>query len=722
MSAKPTPTLAQLTEKITLELVFAEPGKDDGLLPVNSLLGELEEHCAATPPPTEVLAALALARKAVDSALESGGFTPLILEQLAAWTAWMQQALPAVERAQALPPLPDCLTASGTAAAATAAPAATHAEAACEEVLHLDLARDAEMLREFLNESEEHLHNIEQGVLTLEQNPKDADTLHSIFRAFHTFKGGSGFLNLVPIHCLAHELESLLDLARQGRLEINGDVINLILAGADTLKRFVSEIQLQLGGRKPTEPIRVPIHGLIERVREIVTGRAKGETESGRDGEAAIQRLTDSPISRLTDSPSQPAEGASRRSAARAASGFVKVDTVKLDGLVDLVGELVIAQSLVTQDTDVRSLPSPQLSRHLAQLGRITAELQKTATSLRMVPIKSTFEKMTRLVRDLALKAGKQVELQFTGEETELDRNLIEELDDPLVHMIRNAVDHGIEKPEARVAKGKSPRGVVQLRAFHQGGNILIEIKDDGAGLNKERILAKARQQGLVAEGETLSESEIFRFIFAPGFSTAEKITEISGRGVGMDVVRRNIANLRGKIEIASVPDQGSTFTIYLPLTLAIIDGLLVGVGDQRFILPTLSVRESFRPAREMISTVHQRGEMVNVRGRLCPLLRLHRHFDIRPLSEDPTQAIVIVLESNHELRCLMVDQLLGKQEVVIKSLGETFKGSRALAGAAILGDGRVGLILDVNNLILLGGEAYNRAAAPAAHAAGAVN
>ncbi len=708
MSAKLATTLAQLAEKIALELVFAEPGKDGGLLPVNSLLGEIEEHSAASPPPAEVLAATALARKAVDTALETGGFTPLILEQLAAWTGWIQQALSAVERAQALPPLPDCLSATGVAVAAAGASAAAQAEAACEEVLHLDLARDSEMLREFLNESEEHLHNIEQGILILEQNPKDADTLHSIFRAFHTFKGGSGFLNLVPIHCLAHELESLLDLARQGRLEINGDVINLILAGADTLKRFVSEIQVQLSGLKPPEPIQVPIHGLIERVREVVTGRASSAATPAAQAAPEAAEPTASAT----------AGDAARRSAARAAVGFVKVDTQKLDGLVDLVGELVIAQSLVTQDTDVRSLQSPQLRRHLAQLGRITAELQKTATSLRMVPIKSTFEKMTRLVRDLSLKAGKQVDLQFTGEETELDRNLIEELDDPLVHMIRNAVDHGIEKPEARVAKGKPPRGVVRLRAFHQGGNILIEIKDDGAGLNKDRILAKARQQGLVAEGDNLSESEIFRFIFAPGFSTAEKVTEISGRGVGMDVVRRNIANLRGKIEIASIPDQGSTFTIYLPLTLAIIDGLLVGVGDQRFILPTLSVRESFRPTRAMISTVHQRGEMVNVRGRLCPLLRLHRHFDIPPLSEDPAQAIVIVLESNHELRCLMVDQLLGKQEVVIKSLGETFKGSRALAGAAILGDGRVGLILDVNNLIHLDGEAYGGAAAAAQHEA----
>jgi two-component system chemotaxis sensor kinase CheA len=696
VSAKPPPTLAQLAEKIALELVFAQPGQDGGLLPVNSLLGEMEEHSIDAPPPTGILTSLALARKAVDAALETGGFTPLILEQLTTWSSWLPKALAAIERGQSLPELPPALSQTDAGMTAADAPAGTgHAQAACEEVLRLDLTRDAEMLREFLNESEEHLHNIEQGLLTLEQNPKDADTLHAIFRAFHTFKGGSGFLNLVPVHCLAHELESLLDLARQGRLEINEEVINLILNGADTLQHFVSEIQLQLNGLKPGEPIQVPIHGLIERVRATVAGRS------------ATTAASAAPTAAITTAASEPATDTSpsetTRRSARAALGFVKVDTQKLDGLVDLVGELVIAQSLVTQDTDVRTLQSPQLMRHLAQLGRITAELQRTATSLRMVPIKGTFEKMTRLVRDLSQKAGKQVDLQFSGEETELDRNLIEELDDPLVHMIRNAVDHGIEKADVRTAKGKAPRGVVQLRAFHQGGNILIEIKDDGAGLNPERILAKARQQGLVADGETLSESEIFRFIFAPGFSTAEKVTEISGRGVGMDVVRRNIASLRGKIEIASTPDQGSTFTLYLPLTLAIIDGLLVGVGDQRFILPTLSVRESFRPTTEMISTVHQRGEMVNVRGRLFPLLRLHQYFDIQPQNLDPTQAIVIVLESNHENRCLLVDQLLGKQEVVIKSLGDTFKQSHALAGAAILGDGRVGLILDVNNLIHLG-------------------
>jgi two-component system chemotaxis sensor kinase CheA len=367
---------------------------------------------------------------------------------------------------------------------------------------------------------------------------------------------------------------------------------------------------------------------------------------------------------------------------------------------VDLVGELVIAQSLVAHDPDLQTSQTPQLARHLTQLGRLTAELQRTAMSLRMVRIQATFEKMKRLVRDLSIKAGKQVELVFSGEETELDRNLIEKLEDPLVHMMRNAVDHGVESPEKRIAANKSPNGTIQLRAFHRGGNIVIEIKDDGSGISRDRILAKARKQGLLREDESPSDQEVFALIFAPGFSTAEKVTEISGRGVGLDVVRRNISSLRGKIEIASTPGLGATFTISLPLTLAIIDGLIVGVGDQRFILPTLAVRESFRPTAAMISTVQRRGELVNVRNRQCPMLRLHRYLGIEPASEDPTQSIVVVLESDQESRCLLVDQLLGKQEVVIKSLGESFKPCHAIAGAAILGDGRVGLILDVNDLL----------------------
>jgi two-component system chemotaxis sensor kinase CheA len=302
----------------------------------------------------------------------------------------------------------------------------------------------------------------------------------------------------------------------------------------------------------------------------------------------------------------------------------------------------------------------------------------------------------------LSAKLSKQVELALEGEDTELDRTIVEEISDPLIHMIRNSVDHGIEKPEVRLKSGKPAKGTVILKAFHRGGNIVIEIKDDGAGLNRERILAKAVEQGLVNQDEQLSESQIFSLILRPGFSTAEKVTDVSGRGVGMDVVRRNIEKLRGKIEIQSVEGEGSKFSIYLPLTLAIIDGLLVGVGEHRYIFPTLSVCESFQTTSDMIKTVQGRGEVVSVRGQLRPLLRLNDHLGIESASSETANSVIVMLESGHETRCVLVDQLLGKQEVVIKSLGEVFRGNRCMAGAAILGDGRIGIILDPQALVHL--------------------
>ena len=378
----------------------------------------------------------------------------------------------------------------------------------------------------------------------------------------------------------------------------------------------------------------------------------------------------------------------------------MRVDTVKLDSLIDLVGELVIAQSMVVQNSAVNALADSQLSRTLGQLRGITSDLQRTAMSLRMVPIRGTFQKMSRLVRDLAIQQDKDIRLVLNGEDTELDRTLVEELNDPLIHMIRNSADHGIESAAARTAAGKPAHGTITLRAFHQGGFIVIEIADDGRGLAPERIRAKAIERGLIRSEDTLDEESIFELIFAPGFSTAEQITDLSGRGVGMDVVRRNIEKMRGKIEIHSEVGRGTTFRISMPLTLAIIEGLLVGVGEQRYIVPTLAVRESFRPLPGMVSTVQGRGEVVSVRGRLTPMLRLGAHLHTEARAQDPTQGIVVVVESGQDCRCLFVDELIGKQEVVIKSLGDMFRGQSEFAGAAILGDGRVGLILDVNSLV----------------------
>jgi two-component system chemotaxis sensor kinase CheA len=491
----------------------------------------------------------------------------------------------------------------------------------------------------------------------------------------------------MPVNRLSHELESLLDSARSGRLLLNPKIIDIILAGKDILKDFIDELQLQIDQHKPVEPIHVPGNDLTLRVRYILANPQSIEdpvsSEVGASAEAASASRS---------------EGGDAKK--KSTSQMMKVDTRKFDSLVELVGELVIAQTQVSQHPDLVNLRSQQLSRNLQQLSQIALELQKIAMSLRMVAIKATFQKMNRLVRDLTASIQKQVELVISGEETEMDRTIVEELGDPLMHMIRNSVDHGVEMPDDRIAKGKPAKGTVRLSAYHQGGNMVIEIADDGAGLNKQRILAKAIERGIVAPDAELEDRQIFDLIFAPGFSTAEKITDISGRGVGMDVVKQNIAKLRGKIEIDSTPGEGTTFRIFLPLTLAIIDGLIARVGDQRYIFPTLSVCESFRPTAEMISTVYGKGEVVKVRGKLRPMLRLHEYFDIVPRTTDPTAALIIVVESANQQRCILVDELIGKQEVVIKSLDERFKQNKALAGAAILGDGKVGLILDPRTLV----------------------
>ena len=716
-------SFSQWTGKMALELVFAEDGKDAGLLPINSLLSEIEALAAATPPPPVIQTAIQFARQWIDKMFGGTGlFDAATLKSFGEWSQWMENAWSALGGGRPLAPVPVEWSAAAAALSdlATCEPTAAVAVGA-EESLLINLESDAELLREFVNESYEHLQNVEQGVLVLEDDPTDAHTLDATFRAFHTFKGGSGFLNLIPIKNLAHELESMLDQARRHKLAIDFEVINIILTGGDTLKQFVVEIEQQLNGAKPVGPIIVPAQTLHTRIRAVLEGRPAPAAAAPVVSTPTVVAPLIAPVAAVAElemfsslaaaDSTKPAVVTRPKSGVSTGGASVKVDTQKLDGLVDLVGEMVIAQSLIAQDADLNTLQSQQLTSNLAQLSRITKELQRIAMSMRMVPIRPTFQKMNRLIRDTAAKMGKRVELVMEGEDTELDRTIVEEISDPLIHMIRNSIDHGIEKPDVRVARGKPASGTVWLRAFHQGGNIVIEIKDDGAGLNQEKLVAKAIEKGRITPSQQLSEKEIFGLIFAAGFSTAEKVTDISGRGVGMDVVRRNIEKLRGKIDIASTLGQGSTFSVYFPLTLAIIDGLIVSVGDERYIIPTLSVCESFRPTADMISTVHERGEMVNVRGRLSPLLRLYEHFDLTPKSTDPTQGIVIVVESGQEKRCLLVDQLLGKQEVVIKNLGETFKRNRAFAGAAILGDGRVGLILDPQAIVQLKYEPLSKAA-----------
>jgi two-component system chemotaxis sensor kinase CheA len=704
-------------EQLACELVLAEPGTDNGLLPVRELFSNISEHSPKDGPYSGLHTAAAHATALVEAVMDRDGlWRAADLRSLEDLLQTVKQArkdpafIPEFRVSKTVPAQPEV-------APATPAAAAPEVEVLPEEDPLVVNLEDADLIKEFLTEAREHLTTIEQGILVLEETPDDHDTLNNIFRSFHTFKGTSGFLNLVPINRLSHELETLLDLARQKKLKITRTIIDLILEGGDNLKEQVNIVGEIASGNRAAEPVTVCVQPLIKRLKHAIEHPDEEPPAAPVQQEAAkIPATVASPTlpdasknSAVAASPSTApapaATAAQPKKATRAPAlqegGVVKVDTHKLDSLVDLVGEMVIAQSQVMEDPELKRASSQRLSGNLAQLGRIVNELQRTAMSLRMVPIRGTFQKMGRLVRDLAQRVGKRVELKTEGEDTELDRNITEELADPLMHMIRNSVDHGIESPDKRTAAGKSPVGTVVLRAYHQGGSIVIEIQDDGAGLPKDRIFAKAVEKGIIPEDSQLSDQEIYQLIFAPGFSTAEQVTDISGRGVGMDVVRRNIEKLRGKIEIETERGQGTTFKIFLPLTLAIIDGLVLAVGDQRFIIPTLSVRESFRPTQDAITTVQESGEVINVRGSLVPVLRLYRHLGLQPKSENPLECIALVVESAHARRCILVDDLVGKQEVVIKSLGERVR-HKALAGAAILGDGTVGLILEPHHLATL--------------------
>ena len=431
------------------------------------------------------------------------------------------------------------------------------------------------------------------------------------------------------------------------------------------------------------------------------------DRESSRESDASpAEPTTGKPPTAFAGtgcSAGQAGQGKPSGRAQRRTDPTVKVNMARMDSLVDMVGELVIAQQMVIQDPTVESITEQRFQRNITHVGKIIRDLQEVAMSLRMVTLKGTFQKMARLVRDVAAKAGKTIKLHIEGEETELDRTVVDEIADPLVHMIRNACDHGIETADKRRAAGKSEAGNLTLRAYHQGGSIVIEIEDDGQGLNREVILKKAVERGLYSPDRDLSDisnTEVYNLIFLPGFSTAEKVTDISGRGVGMDVVRRNIEALRGKTEIRSTWGKGSTFVLRLPLTMAIIDGMIVRVGSQRYVIPTLSIEQSFQPRRDQINSVMGRGEVVSVRGSLLPIFRLNRIFNLNEGIDDPTESLLIVLESNDSRCCLLVDEIIGQQQVVIKTLGQGLGRARGVSGGAILGDGRVALILDVDGLI----------------------
>jgi len=591
-----------------------------------------------------------------------------------------------------------------------------------EPIEKLANVQDESLLRDFITEGLEYIDEIEVNILNLEQSPEDKDYINTIFRPFHPIKGVASFLNLEKIRTLAHNLENLLDKARNGNIMVTPPLIDVILDGADALKTMIGQLRDQLENR-PITPMKVDLVDLVDRVEKIDKGleiegkvkklgdilvdegaisRAELEKTLSEPGKAPEKKVGEVLIEEGKVTPKQVSQALRKQTEQVTDMSTIRVDIRKLDDMIDMVGELVITQSMVQQGLTNTMGSDRNLMRDIAQLFRITSGLQRVSTGLRMVPIKQTFQRMSRLVRDLAKNSGKVVAVELVGEDTEIDRNMVDEIYNPLVHMIRNSVDHGLEPPDERIRVGKSEKGLIQLKAYHGGGSVVIEITDDGRGLNKEKIIAKAIKNGSIQSADGLSDQDIFKLVFLPGLSTAEKVTDVSGRGVGMDVVKQAIEKLRGKAEIESTFGKGTTFVTRFPLTMAIIDGMIVKVGTERYILPTTAIRQTLRPAKESITTVVGRGEAINVMGQLLPLVRLYELFHIQPEQVNPWESIVVVVEGEDRSKCLLVDKILGKAEVVIKSLGDSLKSIKGVSGGAILGDGNIGLILDTEGLFEL--------------------
>jgi len=546
---------------------------------------------------------------------------------------------------------------------------------------------DPELFKDFLIETQELLEGLEEHLVELEAKPDDPELLNEIFRAFHTIKGTSGFLGFSRTSELTHRAEEVLDRLRKGQMSVNQDVMDALLAVLDIMKGLLEDI-------KESQAEKTDIGPAMAMLEALLKGEAMPVKVPGKAPET-VQQVEAKAVAR----------------AMGRAAETIRVDVRRLDQLMNLVGELVLSRNRLLQlNGEIGTMHkgeriAEELDLATSQLDLLTSELQEMVMKTRMVPVGRVFNKFPRLVRDLCRASGKEVRLVVEGEETEVDKTVIEEIGDPLVHLIRNAVDHGIELPEERERLGKPREGLVRLYAAQEGDRIVIGVEDDGRGMDAEKIKRKAIEKGLLSpdEADRMDDRAAWNLVFIPGFSTADRVTDVSGRGVGMDVVRTNINKLNGNISIDSTPGKGTKVEIRLPLTLAIIQGLVVRVGRELYVVPLSSVVETVRVEPGDVYTIQQR-EVMRLRDVVLPLVRLDRLFQV-PGDGKGDREYVVVIGTDDRRVGLVVDDLVGQEEVVIKSLGKLLHDTPAIAGATIRGDGRVCLITDVNEMIALAWE-----------------
>lgn len=584
-----------------------------------------------------------------------------------------------------------------------------------------------EIFDSFIVETKEIFEQLDVDLVELESRPDDADFLNKIFRAFHTIKGTSGFLGLEKLQKITHRCEDILNKLRKGEVRINESIMDGILIAFDSMKELVGVIETNKNEEYPADET-------IAKLQKIIDAMNSGEAPADEPAPAAIaeepekvktEPETEAKVEKHTEpeikdseaetveipnnSPRQAAVKSDNKTAAVKGENTIRVDVERLDDLLNIVSELVLGRNMLSQINSEAALQyeGTKIARDLAdttrQIDLMTTELQLSVMKTRMVKIGKVFNRFPRLVRDLAKQADKEIQLIIKGEETELDKTLIEEINDPLVHLVRNSADHGVELPADREKKGKNRKGTIILSAEHEGNNIIITVEDDGNGIDPKKIKDKAVSKGLITveKAAELSDQDAYGLIFLPGFSTAEKVTNVSGRGVGMDVVKTNVTKLRGIINIESEVGVGTKFIIKLPLTLAIIQGLLVNVVEETIVIPLNSVIEVVRVTKDKIYHVNQ-NEVIKLRDRVLPLLNIDKllYDNIPDDQSDNNYQYVVIVGIAEKKFGIKVDGLIGQKEVVIKSLGKYLGNVEGIAGSAIMGDGKVVMIVDIAEIV----------------------
>lgn len=581
---------------------------------------------------------------------------------------------------------------------------------------------DSEFLEDFILETKEHIESIEMNVLILEKEPENTEIIHTMFRSFHTIKGLAGFVDQNLVQQIAHKTETLMDGCRKSTIKVNKTIIDLILKSSDYIKKicedvqitknreFITEVSAHLDevelyesrnvscddASKQTEPVKKIGEILVE--QKVIKAQDVEDILKKQQSEYKDLKFGQVVVKEEKAKPKDILDALKRQQVKQSpAEEYMRISTSKVDNLVDMVGELIITQSLVEQRVATKLGVDTSLNVNFRRLTRITKDLQNLSMFLRMVSLKSTFQKITRVARDTINELGKDIDFTTSGDETEIDRIVTEKLLDPLVHLVKNSISHGIESKEERIKRGKSPQGNVKVLAYNKRGSIFIEVVDDGNGIDIQKVYSKALEKNLIDPSKNYSDREIQEFILLPGFSTLDVANNISGRGVGMDVVKTEISKIGGKIDIDNRPGEGCTFTLKIPVNHAVMNGTIIDIDGSNYIIPTINVKKILQPLEDQWVSTQGYKSMIKVRNDIIPVISIAKIFRINP--DEKNLKLIVILEIDQRFRALPVRNIIGRQEIVVKPVCDEFSGLRYISGMSILGDGKVSLILDVEHL-----------------------